>query len=156
MATKITLFITLIAYSFIVSQSFMYLLALKNVQFGLDGRSFTEFRQLIDINMRSTFKYALYTAVIGNFLLLILNYKQPGQFLFIMAAIAFLALIAEILLTVKGNLPINDIINQWTPGSYPANWAEYRQQWFDIFQYRQLINILGFISLLAGVIFRSR
>lgn len=156
MATKITLLVTVLAYSFIISQSFMYILALKNVQLHLDGRSYTTFRQLIDTNMRSNFKYALYAAVLANAILLVLNGRQPGSLLFITAAIALVALIADILITVKGSLPVNDIINGWSPDNYPSNWTEIRDKWLRIFYYRQVINITGFVSLLIGVIFRSR
>ena len=55
MATKIILLLTLLAYSMIVSQSFMYIFALKDVQyslvlFRLIGRN-TEFqyRQVVNI-----------------------------------------------------------------------------------------------------------
>lgn len=156
MATKITLLVTVLAYSFVVSQSFMYILALKNVQLNLEGGTYTTLRQLIDTNMRSTFKYVLYTAVIANIILLALNGKQAGSLLFITTAIALVALIADILITVKGNLPVNDIINSWSPDNFPSNWADYRDKWFRIFQYRQVINTLGFVSLLIGVTFRSR
>lgn len=156
MATKITLLVTVLAYSFVVSQSFMCILALKNVQLNLEGGTYTTLRQLIDTNMRSTFKYVLYTAVIANIILLALNGKQAVSLLFITTAIALVALIADILITVKGNLPVNDIINSWSPDNFPSNWTDYRDKWFRIFQYRQVINIIGFVSLLIGVIFRSR
>jgi uncharacterized membrane protein len=76
--------------------------------------------------------------------------------LFISATIAFVALIADTLLTVKGNLPINDIINTWSSDSYPTNWTDYRAKWFNVFQYRQIINIVGFVTLLIGAVFGSK
>jgi Cyclic nucleotide-binding domain len=79
----------------------------------------------------------------------------PGSVLFIAAAIAFVALVVDTLLTVKGNLPINDIINTWSP-DHPTNWADYRTKWFGIFQYRQMANIIGFVCLMIGGIFGSK
>jgi hypothetical protein len=76
--------------------------------------------------------------------------------IFIFSAIAFVALIAEILLTLKGNLPINDIINTWSPGNYPANWEAVRKKWFAVYQYRQIATIVGFVSLLIGGVFGSK
>ena len=55
MTTKIILFFTLLAYSIIVSQSFMYILSLKHVQLNLEGNPYTEIRKLIDTSMRSNF-----------------------------------------------------------------------------------------------------
>jgi hypothetical protein len=156
MTNKIILFLTLLSYSVIISQSFMYMLSLKNTQLALGGGSYTELRQLIDANMRGTFKYVLYAALLTNLLLVIVNIQRPSSMLFITAAIALLALIADILLTVKGSLPLNDIINNWSPEHFPDNWKEIRNDWFRVFRYRQVINIAGFISLLAGTAFGGK
>jgi hypothetical protein len=131
----------------------MYILALKNVQSNLDASSFTQFRQLVDTAMRSTFKYAIYAALICNLLLVFSNIKSPGSLMFITALIAVVALSVDIALTLKGNLPVNDIINTWTFGNYPPNWTDYCDKWFMIFEYRQISNMIGFLSLLIGAVF---
>ena len=156
MTTKIIFFFTLLTYSIIVSQSFMYILALKDVQLNLEAGPYTQIRKRIDSSMRGNFKYVIYAALLFNLLLVILNVKNPGSLAFITAAIAFVALVADTLLTVKGNLPINDMINTWTADNYPVNWADYRTKWFNIFQYRQIANITGFVSLLVAVVFRTK
>lgn len=156
MTSKIIFFLTLLTYSIIVSQSFMYILALKDVQLNLQAGPYTEVRKLIDTSMRSNFKYVIYAALLFSLLLVILNIKNPGSLVFIATSIAFVALVADTLLTVKGNLPINDIINSWTADNIPANWADYRAKWFRIFQYRQVANITGFVSLLVAAVFGSK
>jgi hypothetical protein len=156
MIVNIIFLVTLLAYSIIASQSFMYILALKEVQLKLGAASYTELRKLIDNSMRKNFKYVVYAALLFNLALVVIaTIKCPGSLLFITAAIAFVALVADILLTLKGNLPINDIINTWSPGNYPANWADYRKNWFHIFLYRQIANITGFLSLLIAAVFGS-
>lgn len=156
MTIKIILLFTLLAYSIIVSQSFMYMLALKNVQLNLDANAYAELRKLIDASMRANFKYVIYAALFGNLLLVVLTVKNPGSILFVATAIAFVALVVDTLLTVKGNLPINDIINTWSPDNYPTNWADYRTKWFRVFQYRQIANIIGFVCLMIGGILGSK
>lgn len=156
MTIKIIFLSALLTYSIVVSQSFMYILALKHVQLNLEAGSYTELRKLIDTSMRGNFKYVIYAALLTNLILVISTIKNPGSLVFITAAIAFVALIADTLLTVKGNLPINDIINTWSSDNYPTNWADYRAKWFNIFQYRQIANITGFVSLLIGAVFGSK
>ena len=131
----------------------MYILALKNVQLSLEANPYTELRKLLDSNMRGNFKYVIYVALLANLILIILTIKNPGSLLFITSAIAFVALIAEVLLAVKGNIPINNIINTWSADNYPTNWADYRTKWLHVFQYRQIANITGFVSLLLGAVF---
>jgi len=152
MVINIILLITLLTYSIIVSQSFMYILSLKNVQLNLEVNSYIETRKLIDTSMRKNFTYVVYAALLINLTLVVVTIKSPGSLLFISAVIAFLALIVDTLITVKGNLPINDIINTWSSGNYPSNWADYRVKWLCIFQYRQVANITGFVSLLIGAV----
>jgi hypothetical protein len=156
MTTKIIFTITLLAYAMIASQAFMYILSSKQVQLNLDAKAYTEIRKLIDVSMRASFKYVIYAALLANLLLVIVTAKTPGSLVFISATIALIALIAEIMLTLKGNLPINDIINTWSADAVPANWTELRNNWFAIFQYRQIASITGFVSLVIGAVFGAK
>ena len=154
MITSVIFLLTLLAYSIIASQSFMYILSLKEVQLKLGADTYTELRKLIDISMRRNFTWVVYAALLFTLVLVIVTIKNPGSLQFIMAVIAFVALLVDTLLTLKGNLPVNDIINSWSPDKYPANWSDYRTKWFHIFQYRQIANITGFVCLLIGALFK--
>ncbi len=154
--TKPVLFFTLIAYSVIVSQSFMYIIALKNVQTNLQAGPYIELRKLLDAGFRANFKFAVYAALLFNLSLLISTARFPGNLLFFTSLISFIALVADVLLALKGNVPINDQINSWTTENHPVDWSTYRTKWLNIFFYRQVCNITGFTSLLAGAIFGSR
>lgn len=156
MTTKIILVITLLAYAMIASQAFMYIISLKQVQMNLGASSYTELRKLTDTSMRASFKYVIYTALLANLFLVISTAKTPGNLLFLTSIIALVALVAEILLAVKGNIPINDVINTWSADNLPANWELFRTKWFAIFQYRQVASITGFISLLVGAVFGTK
>ncbi len=153
MQTKIILLLTILAYSVIVGQSYMYIVALKNVQTDMGGGSYVQLRKLLDINFRANYKYAVYAAIIMSLLLVLINIKAPNSLLFIMAVVSFIALITDLLLMMKGNMPINNLINTWTPVHYPDNWAEYRAKWLQIFFYREVATITGFISLVIGAVF---
>ena len=143
----------MLAYSVIVAQSFMYIVALKNVQHGMQAESYIELRKLLDINFRANYKYAVYAALLTSLLLVLVNIKSPGSLLFITSAIAFTALIADVLLMMKGNMPINNLINTWTVDNYPPDWAMYRAKWLRVFFYREIVTMAGFISLLFGAVF---
>lgn len=156
MTTKILFLITLLAYAIVVSQSFMYILSLKQVQCSLDVTSFTEIRKLTDTSMRASFTYVIYAALLANVLLVLTTARTPHSVSFISAAIGLVALVIDILFTLKGSLPLNDVINTWSAENYPANWAYFRDKWFTIFQYRQMANITGFLSLLVGAIFGNK
>lgn len=153
MQTKIILLLTILSYSIIVGQSYMYMVALKNVQKDMGASSYIQLRKLLDTNFRANYKYAVYAALIMNLLLVLINIKSPNSILFITAAVALTGLITDLLLMMKGNMPINNLINTWTAENYPASWTDYRAKWLRIFFYREIATITGFISLAAGAVF---
>ena len=154
MITNIALFFALMIYSMIVSQSFMYIFALRDTQLNMDAAHYIQLRKLIDRNMQAKFRYAMYGALLVSLLLVPIAFADGSIILIVSALIAFGALLLDTLVTVKGNLPINSKINNWTVDQYPADWPEVRAKWLQYYQYRQILNIAGFASLVAGVVFR--
>jgi hypothetical protein len=134
----------------------MYIIALKNVQTDMGGGSYVQLKKLLDINFRANYQYAVYAALVTSLILVLINIKSLGSLLFITASVSFIALLIDLLLMLKGNIPINNLINGWTPVHYPDNWAEYRTKWLQIFFYREIATITGFISLVVGAVFGMR
>lgn len=153
MIIKIVLFLTILLYSIIVSQSFSYIISLRNVQINMSAGEYISFRQLTDKNFQQKFRYILYAALLFNGLLVAICAIQFSALLFTSSLTAFIALIADTAIAVKKNLPVNKIINAWTAEKYPGNWAEYRRVWLFAFSQRQCLNIAGFSSLMAGAVF---
>ena len=114
--------VNLLAYSFIASQSFSYIMAMTNVQKNMQPASYIELRKLLDKNYSVSYRIVFYIAIFTAVLLTLLCSMDPGCLLFISSAIGLVALLTEVLLAVKGNVPINKIINTWTADDYPANW----------------------------------
>ena len=153
MEINIIVFINLLLYAILVSQSFSYIIALGNVQKNLSPVTYIEVRKLLDRNFRKKYTWVVYMVLVSTTLLSVLCSVQPDCLLFITSVIAWIALIIDVLLAIKGNMPINATINNWTEETYPRNWNEYRKKWFSIYTKRQVVTIIGFLSLLTGVVF---
>jgi uncharacterized membrane protein len=153
MEIKITLFITLMLYAVVISQSFFYILAMSNVTKSMQPATYIESRKLLDQHLRSSLTTVYYLALASSVLLVSFCVINPSGFLFICSVVALVSLIIDVAFTLKGNVPLNKIINTWTASNYPANWKEYRSKWLSIYSIRQVTNIIGFVSLLAGLIF---
>jgi len=152
MEVNIIILVNLVFYSIIVSQSYSYMISLSDVQKNMEAVEYISFRQKTDKNYRKKFAPVIYCTLASNILLIMVSVGYPTELLFITALLAFIALVADILFTVKGNMPINNRINAWTPNNYPDNWALYREEWLKVFRKRQALNITGFILLLVGAI----
>ena len=153
MEINIIMFVNLLAYSIMVSQAFSYVIALRNVQLQMQPATYIELRQLLDKNFQSKNRVVVYITLVSCTALTILCSMNTSGFLFISSAIALAALIIGIVLTLKGNVPINKVINTWSADNYPHNWKDYRSRWLSVFAKRQVLDIIGFLSLLAGAIF---
>ncbi len=153
MEIRITLFVTLIAYSFVVSQSFSYIIALHNTQKNLDAKGYIVLRKLLDKNFRARFKYVFYLTLISNTLLCILTIHEPTSLLFFGSLIALIGFVVDTVFMLNGNMPINNYINTWSTDNYPDDWEIHRAKWLIIFTKRQVANIIGFTSLLFAAVF---
>jgi hypothetical protein len=155
-AINLLLLLNLLLSSIVVGQAYMYIIALTDVQKNLDAPAYIHLRQLIDRNFMAKYKYVIYASMISTQLFCILVGLEDGtSLLFACSVIALIAFLIDLILTVKGNLPINKMINGWSVDNYPHDWEKYREKWLRIYSYRQAVNIIGFISLLIGAIFRS-
>jgi hypothetical protein len=153
MIIKVTLFITLAMYAVIASQSFFYMLALSNATKKMQAVAYIETRKLIDAELQFKLSLVYYAALCSSLLLTAFSVVNPNGILFISSVIALITLLVDIGLALHGNRPINKIINSWSSSQYPDNWEQVRSRWFSIFHSRQAVNIVGFISLVAGSVF---
>jgi uncharacterized membrane protein len=153
MEIKITLFITLLMYAFVISQSFFYILAMSTTLKKMQAGTYIETGNLLTQNLQAPLQLVYYATLGASLLLTAFCVVNPGGWLFITSVIALVALLADVLLAIKGNVPLNKFINSWTSNNYPENWKQYRSKWFNLYHVRQALNITGFVSLLAGLIF---
>lgn len=153
MEMKYLLFINLLISSIVVSQAFSYIIALRNVQENLQAPAYIELRHLTDSNFRRKYPYVVYASLVSGTLLMVWCAMNMQSLLFIMASLAWICTVADILLTVKGNMPINNLVNTWQTTQYPADWQQYRDRWLQIFRWRQVAMIAGFIALLTAALF---
>ena len=153
MLIKITLFITLLTYAMVISQSFFYILAMSVTLKKMRAQTYIETRNLLTETLQTPLQVVYYTTLAASVLLTAFSVVNPGGILFITSLISLIALLADVLLALKGNIPLNKFINSWTSRDYPYNWRQYRAKWFTLYHVRQALNITGFVSLLAGLIF---
>lgn len=153
MELKMLIFLNILVYSVIVSQSFMYMIALRNVQESMGAASYIELRKLLDRNFLKKFKPVVYSALLLSLVLVVAAVFQSSVLLLAGSSIAFAGLVTDVVLIVKGDMPINRIINSWTLETFPVNWIEYRTKWLYWFSWRQVANIGGFIALLIAAVF---
>ncbi len=92
-------------------------------------------------------------ALAFSILLTAFSVVNPNGILFTSSVIALVALVIDIAIALKGNIPLNRTINTWSANRYPDNWQQVRSKWFSLYHVRQVANIAGFVCLLGGLVF---
>src|SRR5215218_10437094 len=153
MLIKITLVITIVLYAFIVAQSLFYILAMSSATKKMHPAVYIETRKLIDHELQSTLALVYYAALAVSIALIAFCVVNPNGILFTCAIIGLVALLLDVAIALKGNVPLNRTINSWTASEYPGNWKQVRTRWFTLYHIRQFMNIAGFLALVIGMVF---
>ena len=74
--------------------------------------------------------------------------RGSGRGLFV-AATAFMLVV--LIVTLRGEVPLNKQIQTWVPGAAPANWADIRDRWLANHLVRTIAGLFGFVCAAVGV-----
>jgi hypothetical protein len=126
MEIRITLFIILLLYSVAASQHFFYLPSMGNAGRNMEDTTYIESRKLLDHRLSKTLTGAYDSTLPASIALNAFCVTNPSGLLIICSIVSPVSLPAGIVLRVKGNAPLNEIINIRTVSNYPDNWYSYR------------------------------
>lgn len=150
---RIAMLANLATFSIIVSQPLFYLLALTAAQRGLSAAAYIELRQRLNPVMNRRVPLLYGAALITSVGLLGLAYRAGNGFVLGTTVLALLGLIADLGYMIRKNVPINRVMDGWSPSNHPPDWHAYRDKWLGMFAYRQVLLAVAFVSLLTGAIY---
>lgn len=152
MFTSVLRILFLLFFLIIVSQGVFYLFAMGKALSEISIPAYAEIRNSTDrvIEWRLKFVYpiTLFIGIITTLFLL----KTPGSPAFITTAIAIFCLLADLILAIKINMPINAKFHLYETGLKEVDWENLRRTWLQFLSYRGILQIVGFLSLLFGII----
>ena len=149
---ELAIFLTLVLFALVVSQPLFYLVALGRASHALSAPAYVELRQQVNavMNVRLV---PLYGATFASVAWLAWAALARGESLLAAAALFALAgLVADGVLAVRRNVPINALMSGWSPASPPADWEAQRARWSAAFSVRQIVLSVTYAALLAGVV----
>ncbi len=152
---RLAILTNLLAYATVVSQPLFYLVALTSVQRALSGSAFVELRQRINAVMDRRIPVIYLTTLVTTLVLLALSWRASTWTVLVTTIVALVCLVADAVLMVRKNVPINGAMARWSTTDHPADWDVYRSKWFAIFGYRQIVLVVGYVSLLFGAVFQA-
>ncbi len=69
------------------------------------------------------------------------------------AAAGLVLIIADVAVTLRGNVPINKHVQSWQQDAPPPDWTDYRDRWERLHTLRTWLVVPGFALYTASVIF---
>ncbi len=146
--------VNLVLFAVVASQPLFYAVALSHASRALSAPAFIELRNAINAVMKRRVP-AVYLGTLATCVgVLTLSLLAGELWMAATSGVALAALVGDTALMLRENVPINGVIETWTPTQYPADWETYRTRWMAIFAVRQVLLVVGFVSLLAGAVFR--
>lgn len=146
---------TLITYSVVVSQPLAYLFFMASAQRALSAPAYIELRHGINRVMTRRVPVVYGSALVTLLMLLASTFRIRNDGVGVTTAIALLCLVVDAFFMIRENGPLNGVVDRWSTTDYPDDWQDYRNRWFAIFGYRQVVLLIGLVSLVAGAVLAS-
>lgn len=125
------------------------------VRFGVRGplasladKPHIEFRQALILRLRVLVPIIFALALVSGIAVTVANGFDSG---FGLRCAGLLALVAFILVTLFGTVPINAAALYWNPVAPPANWQQLVQRWERLDDVRCAMALLAFALFLIGM-----
>ncbi|GHB75444.1 anthrone oxygenase family protein [Persicitalea jodogahamensis] len=154
MVLKTIQFIQVLLLCIIAGQAFFYLIGgTAGVRY-VSVHAFIEQRKAIDIAIGPNLKILYPMCALSGIAVLILLRQQIHTLTFCLSAAALLLVLIDMVIAVKGNVPINQQMMGWTATVHPADWATVRDQWLAYMHWRQGCSITALLCLLVSLFSR--
>jgi uncharacterized membrane protein len=112
---------------------------------GLPGEMWTRSFQLEDA-LFSEVMPPLFLTTLAALLVSCFVTRGSARGLFVAATVFMLVVL---IVTIRGEVPLNKQIQTWVPGAAPTNWADIRDRWLANHFIRTIAGLFGFVS--AGI-----
>jgi hypothetical protein len=152
---KVLMLASLASFSVVASQPLFYLMALGHAQRTLPAPAYIELRQHINAVMNRRIPWAYASALATVLGTLLVAFRAGATLVAGTAAIALVCLVVDAWCMLREAVPINGVIDGWSPTAYPPDWETYRIRWFAIFRWRQVVLLAGLGALLVGAVYGS-
>lgn len=124
------------------------LVAVRPAMHSLPPTSYVLVKQAFDVSYPKLMKPLQISSLLSTVALAVMAAVDDASTCAIIAAVAAVAVLTNILVTVRGDLPINNAMATWRPEAPPADWESQRARW-DFFNSIRTTAAVGALVLLA-------
>jgi hypothetical protein len=148
--------IYLILYLFIASQGTFYLLGINKAFATISIKAFIEQRKAVDLVIGGPLRFLYFSSLGIGVLIVACTAWQPPSHIFVTTLISFLCLTIDLFLAIRKSIPLNQIVNQYSPDNASVNYEDIRKQWITFINYRGMVTLSGLLALLSGFLIGNK
>ncbi|SNQ49906.1 conserved membrane hypothetical protein [Frankia canadensis] len=124
------------------------LVAVRPAMHSLPTTTYVLVKQAFDISYPKFMKPLQIACLLSTVALAVTAAVAGSRACAILAAVAAVGVLVNIIVTVRGDLPINNAMATWTPEAPPSDWQSQRARW-DHFNSIRTIAAISALVLLA-------
>jgi uncharacterized membrane protein len=142
-------FVSIMAYVLVAGVMWGTWLSLARTMTNYDAATFlTDGKHMIE-NLATIMAVLMISAVVIGLVVVVLLFRGRSRVAAWLAAIGLLCMIAVLVITLTVEVPIDNLIANWTEATLPADWQEIRARW-TIFHTVRTFLALGAVAAAVG------
>lgn len=145
----------IVLYFFIAAQGAFYHFGFGKALYNIPSEDFIELRKAVDPIVRGRFKVLYLSALAVMFIWFLMTNKSAGVLAYAPVLLAFLLLVADMVLILKFSEPVNELINSNSLNT-ESGFQNARNAWLKFILIRGYLSISGFLLLLVHIVFKVR
>ncbi|NHA06139.1 hypothetical protein G7092_20185 [Mucilaginibacter sp. HC2] len=149
MYTEKIRFLQLLVVIIIASQGIFYFIGCAEAMKHLTVPVFADYRKALDSFIAGRLKVLYYIALALGVTVLILSRQQMSGLVFLCTLVATLCIVMDVLIALKGSIPINNQFNQY-PAANVADWRGLQLSWVKLILIRGIFSSTALITLLVS------
>lgn len=153
---KTAQFIDLLLYSLVVAVFWGTWFSLSRSIADLSADTFLEIGRTMIANLGGPMSLLMPAAVVATLVLAVMLTRRREKAAAALTALAFVLLVASMVITLAVNVPIDQKIRAWTTATLPATWEATRDRWEVYHTIRTFLSLAGLICLFASVLVTAR
>lgn len=125
------------------------LVAVRPAMHSLPVSTYVAVKQAFDVSYPKLMKPLQIASLLSTVALTVVATVAGSAVCAVLAALAVVGILVNIIITVRGDLPINKAMSAWAPDAPPSNWESQRHRW-DYFNAIRTTAAVSALVLLAS------
>ncbi len=149
---RLALFVHVFLFALVVGVFWGTWFSLSRSMSSITAPTFLEVGHTMIANLGGPMAVLMPTTLLSAVPVIMMLYRLRRRASLSLMLVGVGSLIVALVITLSVNVPIDDVIAQWTVDSLPSDWTSIRNRWEAYHAARTFVSLAGFGSALAALL----